>query len=195
VRIDGADIREFTLSSLRSQISVVLQDTFLFAASVRDNIAYGTPGASAEAIESAARVANAHDFILALPRGYDTVLGERGLTLSGGQRQRIAIARAAVRQAPILILDEPATGLDEENERAVLEALDRLAQNRTTFFITHDLKLAARTDRILYLEQGEVLEQGTHTDLIQASGRYAALYNLQVDGTSLATEQAKALVD
>ena len=195
VRIDGADIREFTLTSLRSQISVVLQDTFLFAASVRDNIAYGTPGASAEAIESAARVANAHDFILALPRGYDTVLGERGLTLSGGQRQRIAIARAAVRQAPILILDEPATGLDEENERAVLEALDRLAQNRTTFFITHDLKLAARTDRILYLEQGEVLEQGTHTDLIQASGRYAALYNLQVDGTSLATEQAKALVD
>jgi ATP-binding cassette subfamily B protein len=181
VRIDGADIREFTLTSLRSQISVVLQDTFLFAASVRDNIGFGAPQASPEAIEAAARLANAHDFIRALPQGYDTVLGERGLTLSGGQRQRLAIARAAVRQAPILILDEPATGLDEESERAVLEALDRLARNRTTFFITHDLKLAARADRIFYLEQGEVLEQGTHAALIQASGRYAALYSLQVD--------------
>jgi ATP-binding cassette subfamily B protein len=132
-----------------------------------------------EAIEAAARLANAHDFILALPQGYDTVLGERGVTISGGQRQRIAIARAAIRQAPILILDEPATGLDEENERAVLEALERLALHRTTFFITHDLKLAARAERILYLEQGQVLEHGTHAELLLAQGRYATLYNLQ----------------
>jgi ATP-binding cassette subfamily B protein len=185
VLIDGTDIRAYTLSSVRSQISVVLQDSFLFAASVRDNIAYGAPAASPEAIEAAARLANAHDFILGLPHGYDTVLGERGLTLSGGQRQRIAIARAAVRQAPILILDEPVTGLDEESERAILEALDRVAQNRTTFFITHDLKLAAQADRIFYLEQGEVLEQGSHAELIQASGRYAALFKLQRDGRSV----------
>ncbi|HMF16200.1 MAG TPA: ABC transporter ATP-binding protein [Gemmataceae bacterium] len=195
VLIDGKDIRDFTLSSLRAQVSVVLQDTFLFAGSVRDNIAFGAPGASPEAIEAASRLANAHDFILALPSGYDTVLGERGLTLSGGQRQRLAIARAAVRQAPILLLDEPVTGLDEESERAILEALDRVAQDRTTFFITHDLKLAAQADRILYLEHGEVLEQGSHAELIQASGRYAALYNLQRDGPSLPADESDALVD
>jgi ATP-binding cassette subfamily B protein len=189
VLIDGHDLREYTLASVRAQISVVLQEAFLFAASVRDNIAFGAPGTSSEAIEAAARLANAHEFILALPQGYDTVLGERGVTLSGGQRQRIAIARAAIRPAPILILDEPGTGLDEENERAVLEALERLAHNRTTFFITHDLQLAARADRILFLEQGQVLEHGTHAELIQASGRYAALYNLQADGHNHAIQR------
>jgi ATP-binding cassette subfamily B protein len=185
VLIDGADIRQYTLSSLRAQISVVLQDTFLFAASVRNNIAMGAPGPGPEAIEAAARLANAHEFILDLPQGYDTMLGERGLTLSGGQRQRIAIARAAIRQAPILLLDEPVTGLDEESERAVFQALDRLARNRTTFFISHDLKRAARADRILYLENGEVLEHGTHAELIQASGRYAELFSLQTDHLNL----------
>lgn len=179
VTIDERDIREYTLASLRSQISVVLQDTLLFAASARDNIAYGAPGATDEEVEEAARLANAHEFILALPQGYATVLGERGATLSGGQRQRIAIARAAIRDAPILILDEPTTGLDEENERAVIEALERLARGRTAFFITHDLRLASRSDLIFYLEGGRVLESGTHAALVQANGRYATLYRMQ----------------
>lgn len=131
--MDGHDLREYKLQSIRQQITVVLQDTILFAASVKDNIAYGCLGASDLAIESAARLANAHDFIRALPEGYDTILGERGANLSGGQRQRISIARAAIRQAPIVILDEPTTGLDNENEHAVNEALDRLTQECTTF--------------------------------------------------------------
>src|SRR5713101_107144 len=179
VLIDGRDLREYTLTSLRSQVSVVLQDTLLFAASVRDNIAYGAQNATNEEIEAAARLANAHEFIRALPAGYDTPLGERGATLSVGQRQRIAIARAAVRHAPILILDEPATGLDEENQRAVLEALKRLAEGRTTFSVTHDLQHAARADLILYLEHGRVFERGTQQELLQTNGRYANLYRLQ----------------
>ncbi len=176
VLIDGRDVREFTLASLRAQISVVLQDTVLFAASVRDNIAYGAPGALPEAIEEAARLANAHDFICALPQGYDTVLGERGTTLSGGQRQRIAIARAALRRAPILVLDEPTTGLDEDNARVVLEALEQLAEGRTTLVIAHNLQLAARADLVLYLEGGRVRECGAHADLLRGDGRYATLY-------------------
>jgi len=181
VMIDGQDICDYTLESLRAQISVVLQDSLLFATSVRDNIAYGVPNATAEEIEAAACLVNAHEFIKALPHGYDTILGERGVTLSNGQRQRIAIARAAIRKAPILILDEPTTGLDEENERVVIEALERLAQGRTTFLITHNLHLAARADLILYLENGGVVERGSHKELIQANGRYAALYRLQAD--------------
>src|SRR5437867_814516 len=136
VLIDGRDLREYTLASLRTQISVVLQDSILFVGTIRDNIGQGAPGASHEAIEAAARLANAHGFIMAQPQGYDTVVGERGVTLSNGQRQRIAIARAAIRHAPLLILDEPTTGLDGENERAVLEALERLTEGRTTFLIT-----------------------------------------------------------
>ena len=180
VLIDGRDVRDYTLASLRAQISVVLQDTLLFAATVRENIAYGAPDATTEAIEAAARLANAHDFIAAQPQGYDTVLGERGLTLSTGQRQRIAIARAAVRRAPIVLLDEPATGLDEENERAVTDALERLSRGRTTFLVTHDLSLTVSADQILYLENGRVRERGTHHELMQANGRYAALYWIQL---------------
>ncbi len=179
VLIDGRDIRDYTLASLRAQTSVVLQDSILFAATIRDNIAYGAPGAPPEAIEAAARIANAHAFIEALPHGYDTVVGERGVTLSSGQRQRIAIARAAIRRAPVLIFDEPTTGLDGESERAVIEALDRLAQGWTTFLITHDLRLAARADLILYLEVGRVRERGTHLELLQADGCYASLYRVQ----------------
>jgi ATP-binding cassette subfamily B protein len=179
VVIDGIDVRRLRLRSLREQIGVVLQDTLLFAASVADNIAYGAPGATPAEVEAAARLANAHEFILALPQGYQTVLGERGVTLSGGQRQRVALARAAVRRSRILVLDEPTTGLDEENERAVLEAFARLAEGRTTFFITHDLQRVAGADLILYLEQGRVWERGTHADLLRRNGRYAALYRQQ----------------
>lgn len=196
IRIDGADIRLYTLDSLRTQISVVLQDSILFAASVTENIACAAPGATFEQVEAAARLANAHEFIQSLPQGYDTILGERGVTLSNGERQRVAIARAALRKAPILILDEPTTGLDEENQQAVIEALDRLARGRwhslvppgdtvprhscTTFLITHDLQLAARADQILYLEVGRILERGTYTELMQSNGRFAALFRLQL---------------
>ncbi|NEU78859.1 ABC transporter ATP-binding protein [Nostoc sp. UIC 10630] len=186
VMIDGRDIREYTLESLRPQISVVLQDSLLFAATIRENIAYGIAGVSDAEIEAATRLANADDFIQALPQGYNTLVGERGATLSGGQRQRIAIARAAIRQAPILILDEPTTGLDQGNEKAIVDALQRLSQNRTTFLITHDLYLATRADIILYIENGQVLEQGTHQELMQQNGHYTALYQMQ---TAIRTEE------
>ena len=182
ITIDGVDLRDYTLASLRRQISTVLQESLLFAATIRENIAYGWDGLTDADIESAARLANIHDFITTLPKGYDTLVGERGVTLSGGQRQRIAIARAAVRKAPILILDEPSTGLDEENDRLVMEALERLAVGRTTFVIAHDLRVAARADTIVYVEERRVQEIGTHAQLLRAGGRYAALYGMQVSG-------------
>jgi ATP-binding cassette subfamily B protein len=179
ILIDSHDLREYKVDSLRQQISVVLQDSVLFAVSVRDNIAYGSLGASHEEVEWAARLANAHDFIQALPNGYDTVLGERGATLSGGQRQRIAIARAAIRRSPIIILDEPTTGLDQQNETEVNEALDRLTRGRTTFTISHNLRAVDQSDLILYLEKGKILEHGTHAELMRLGDRYASLYKLQ----------------
>lgn len=179
VLIDGHDVREFTIDSLRAQISVVLQDNLLFAATIRENIVHGAADATEEEIEAAARFANAHDFIIALPNGYDTAVGERGVTLSHGQRQRIAIARAAIRRAPILILDEPMTGLDAASEAAVLEALERLYLNWTTFLITHDLAHASTADTILYLEGGKIVEQGTHEELLARNGYWARAYRLQ----------------
>ena len=179
VMIDGRDIREYTLESLRSQISVVLQDPMLFGASVRDNIAYGAPQATPGEIEAAALLASAHGFIQTLPNGYDTMLGERGVTLSGGQRQRIALARAAVRRSSILILDEPTTGLDDENARAVTHGLRAIARGRTTFLVSHDLDLVSRSDLILFLDSGRVVERGTHDELIRANGRYALAFGLR----------------
>jgi ATP-binding cassette, subfamily B, bacterial len=190
VLIDNRDVRDFTLESLRSQISAVLQDNLLFAASVRENIAHGAAEATLEQIFAATRLANAHDFILNLPQGYDTVLGERGVTLSQGQRQRLAIARAAIRKAPILILDEPMTGLDKNNEQAVLESLERLDYGCTTFLITHDLRHAARANVILYLEGGRILERGTHAELLQANGDYSALYRMQTGAHRTSPDRA-----
>ncbi len=195
ITIDGRDVQDYTLASLRGQISMVLQENILFGASVRDNIAYSVPDASNEDIERAARLAGAHDFVTALHDGYDTVLGERGATLSGGQRQRLAVARAALRQAPILILDEPTVGLDEENERLVRSALERLSKDQTTLLITHDLGFAARADRIAYVEAGRVLEEGSHAELMRRDGRYAALYRLQVlEGVQEESEPVREVV-
>ena len=179
VCIDGYDIRDYKLDSLRGQISIVLQDSVLFGATIRDNIAYGAIDATDKDIIRAAKLANAHDFIMDLPQGYDTLMSERGSTLSGGQRQRIAIARAAVRKAPIVILDEPTVGLDNKSEHAVNAALARLTQNSTTFLITHDLRASKDFDQILYIANGQLLEQGTHSELMRLGQHYAALYQMQ----------------
>lgn len=179
VLIDGHDVRRFTLASLRGQFSVVLQDSLLFAASIRENIAYGAEDATAADVEAAARLANAHDFILQIPGGYDAPVGERGVTLSAGQRQRIAIARAAVRQAPILILDEPVTGLDEASERAVLDALDRVGNGKTTFLVTHDLRHASGSDLVIYVDPESGVTVGSHRHLLERSAPYAAAFRRQ----------------
>ncbi len=179
VKIDGKDIRSYRLKSLRDQLSFVLQETLLFRASVWDNIAYGKPDASPKEILRAAELANAHEFIEKLPQGYGTIIGERGSTLSGGQRQRIAIARAIVRDTPILLLDEPTTGLDSTSEQAVLEALDRLMKGRTSVVIAHHLSTIKRADVIFVIKDSELVEQGTHEELLAAGGLYAELYKLQ----------------
>jgi ATP-binding cassette subfamily B protein len=185
VLIDGRDIREFTIASLRSQITVVLQDTVLFAATVRENIAYGAPRCSEAELQAAAHLANAHEFIDALPAKYETVLGERGVTLSNGQRQRLAIARAAIRRSPILILDEPTTALDEANARAVTEALERVSRGSTTFLVTHDPRLTAAADLVVYMEGGRIVEQGAPDGLARAGGPYSRLRRLYVVGGHL----------
>jgi ATP-binding cassette subfamily B protein len=183
---DGGDIREFTVESLRLQTSLVPQETLMFRGTLAENIALGAGReVTAAEIEEAARRANAHDFIVSLPNGYDTQVAERGATLSAGQRQRIAIARAMLRRSPILILDEPTTGLDGANEAAVEEAIWRLAEGRTTLCVTHDLGLAAHADRILYLENGQVVEDGTHAELLARRGRYARLWRMQEQGTEV----------
>jgi ATP-binding cassette, subfamily B, bacterial len=179
ILIDGQDIREYKLDSLRQQISIVLQDSLLFSATIQENIAYGKLGVSRREIEQAAYIANADDFINNFPQNYQTIVGERGANLSGGQRQRIAIARAAIRQAPIVILDEPTTGLDSASETIVITALERLTQEKTTFLITHNLKIVENADLIIYMEAGQILEQGTHAELLKKGDRYATLYSLQ----------------
>jgi subfamily B ATP-binding cassette protein MsbA len=179
VCIDGTDIRKYRLKSVRNQISFVLQDTLLFRATIWENIAYGKPDASPRAIRHAAEMADAHDFITAMPEGYDTMVGERGMTLSGGQRQRIAIARALIRDAPILILDEPTSGLDAGSEQSVITALELLMKGRTCVVIAHHLNSIRHADVIFVIKDAELVEQGTHDSLLADGGVYAELYRLQ----------------
>ena len=179
VRVDGIDIRRFTLESLRSQINVVLQDTLLLRRSVRDNIAFGRPEASLEEVIAAARAAQIHDFVTSLPEGYDTVLSDKARDLSGGQRQRLALARALLREAPILILDEPVSAVDAITEARLDQAIAQVAKGRTALIIAHRLATIRRADLILVIEEGRVAEQGTHAELIASSGRYRALYETQ----------------
>jgi len=182
ILIDGVDSREFTLRGIRRQLGFVLQDTVLFRGSMRDNIAYGRHRASDEEIVRAAKLANAHEFIVKMPGGYDAPIGERGVTLSGGQRQRIGIARAFIRNAPILILDEPSAALDAEAEQQVLDGLDRLAHGRTVIMIAHRLHTLRRADVILVLQDGRIAEQGSHEELLTLNGVYAGLYAAQTVG-------------
>lgn len=190
VRIGGRDVRDLTLDSLRASIALVSQETALFDDTIRANIAYGRPGAAQEEIERAARDAAAHDFIMTLPEGYDTAVGENGLKLSGGQRQRIAIARAMLKDAPILLLDEATSALDSESERAIQEALRRLQQGRTTLVIAHRLSTIVDADRIYVLEAGRVVEAGTHAELVRRGGPYSRFSALQAADAPAAPVQA-----
>jgi ATP-binding cassette, subfamily B, bacterial MsbA len=181
ILVDGVDIRDVTLRSLRSQVGIVTQETVLFDDTIASNIAYGTPGATRADIEAAARTAHAHEFISGLPDGYETDIGERGQRLSGGQRQRLAIARALLKNSPILILDEATSSLDAESEQLVQDALANLMRNRTAFVIAHRLSTVRRADKIVALERGRVAEIGTHEELLTRSGGvYAKLYSLQI---------------
>jgi ABC-type multidrug transport system fused ATPase/permease subunit len=179
ILIDGVDVRELTLRGIRRQIGFVLQDTVLFRGTVRENIAYGRHHATDGQIVDAARLANAHEFITSMPGGYDAHIGERGVTLSGGQRQRIGIARAFIRNAPILILDEPTASLDSEAEHLVFEGLERLAKERTVVMIAHRLNTLRRADTILVLNRGVITERGRHDDLLALNGIYAGLFATQ----------------
>jgi ABC-type multidrug transport system fused ATPase/permease subunit len=181
ILIDGADVATYKLAALRSQVGFVLQETVLFRGTIRDNIAYGHPGASEEEIIAAAKLANADEFISRMPHGYDSVVGERGDTLSGGQRQRIGIARAVIRNSPIMVLDEPTAALDTESERLVIEGLQRLMKGRTVIMIAHRLSTIRDADMIIVLKDGVVAEQGTNDELIARSGVYAELHRIQYE--------------
>ncbi len=179
IRIDGHDVRDVTTTSLRKNISIVLQDVFLFHGSVRENILFGRPDASEEEMIEAAKVANAHEFVMELPQGYDTFIGERGVRLSGGQKQRISIARAVLKDAPILILDEATSSVDTETELLIQQALERLMKGRTTIIIAHRLSTIAHADNIVVLEGNGIREQGTHEELLKRRGLYYSLWNVQ----------------
>jgi len=187
IEIDGVDIRDYKLQALRNHIGYVLQETVLFQGTVRDNIAYGRAGATEEEIMNAARLADVDEFVARMPQGYDTIVGERGETLSGGQRQRIGIARAIIRNNPILILDEPTAALDTESESMVMKALDRLMTGRTVITIAHRLSTIRNSSKILVLKEGVVAEQGTHDELMKLGGVYAQLYRVQFEGSATQT--------
>jgi subfamily B ATP-binding cassette protein MsbA len=184
ILVDGRDIRSVRIGDLRALMGIVSQETVLFHDTVRANIAYGHPDATSSQIEAAARAANAHEFVEQLPNGYETVVGERGVELSGGQRQRIAIARALLRDPPILILDEATSALDTESERLIQEAIETLLRGRTVFVVAHRLSTVQRADQILVLEEGYVVERGDHATLLARSGRYKRLHDLQFEGAS-----------
>jgi subfamily B ATP-binding cassette protein MsbA len=179
VTLDGVDVRDLTIKSLRRQIGIVTQHTFLFNDTVRNNIAYGDPGRAMADIIAAAKAAHAHEFIMAMPHGYDSVVGEMGMQLSGGQRQRLAIARALLKNAPILILDEATSALDTESERSVQEALESLMTTRTTLVIAHRLSTIRKADRIVVLADGRIVEEGSHEELLARKREYSRLYTLQ----------------
>lgn len=187
VSFDGRDVRDIPLANLREQVSIVLQEPFLLPLTVAENVAYGRPDASRQEIEAAVRAANAHDFVERLPQGYDTVVGERGAGFSGGERQRLSIARALLKNAPVLILDEPTSALDVETEQLLLQALERLIEGRTTFIIAHRLSTIRRADRIVVLEAGRVVESGRHQDLLEQGHLYARFHHLQA-GQAVAGE-------
>jgi ATP-binding cassette, subfamily B, bacterial len=184
ILLDGVDLREIPLAALRGAISVLLQEPFLLPVTIAENIAYGRPDASQEEVEAASRKAGAHDFIMRLPLGYETVIGERGSTLSGGERQRLAIARALLKEAPILILDEPTSALDARNEAAIVEAIAALTNHRTCFVIAHRLSTIKNADQIIVLDKGQIQETGTHDELIRAGGAYFRYYEGQFAAAS-----------
>ena len=178
VTIDGIDVRKLTLESLRNQIGLVQQDVYLFCGSIKDNIAYGRPDATMEEIVDAARKANIHDFIMELPEGYDTFVGERGTRLSGGQKQRISIARVFLKNPPVLILDEATSALDNESERYIQKSLEELAKDRTTITIAHRLSTIRNADEILVVAENGIAERGTHEELLNQGGIYAHYYEM-----------------
>jgi ABC-type multidrug transport system fused ATPase/permease subunit len=182
VTLDGHDLRDLAVQTLRQNIALVLQEPILFSGTILDNIAYGRPGAAVEEVVTAARAANAHDFIMALSNGYASEVGERGVRLSGGERQRLCVARAFLMDAPVLILDEPTSAIDSRTEQVIIDALDRLMVGRTTFIIAHRLSTIRRADQILVLDEGRVMERGTHAQLLNRGGLYAELYRIQTRG-------------
>jgi ATP-binding cassette subfamily B protein len=180
IRIDGKDIREVTLKSLRNHIGIVQQDVYLFAGTIFENIAYGKPGATMDEVIQAAKNANAHEFIMGFPNGYDTDIGQRGVKLSGGQKQRLSIARVFLKNPPILIFDEATSALDNESEKVVQQSMEELAKNRTTIVIAHRLTTIRNAERILVLTDKGIEEEGAHEELIEKGGTYASLYQISV---------------
>jgi ATP-binding cassette subfamily B protein len=193
VLVDGHDVRKLDLVSLRKQIGIVLQTSLLFSESIRENIAYGRPDATAEEVFAAARAAQAHEFINELPEGYETVVGERGITLSGGQRQRVAIARALLMNPRILILDDSLSSVDTQTEKLIQEALDTLMEGRTTFVIAHRLSTVRRADLILVMDKGRIVQQGRHDELLQKGGLYREIYDLQLKDRARYAEEMQEL--